>query len=325
MGAFKNVKILQLMGLAAHLVTTYVAIKIYKNAFKDHPEKRHIIFLLTLGTATVVASVESVFNDIFNVMVSFIAIYCFQNGKNFLGVIAYSVALSIKMNVLLYLPAVYFILSLSQGIFIGTFYMVLIAVLQGVYAYPFLSTYPASYIAVAYNFGRQFNVIGSMTFFFVPKIIFNSGIFSKTLLALHVVLLVYFLMTKWSSIKNIWKDIHLSPIRICPEFRQLDPYFVTQVFFLCNFIGIVCARSLHIQFIVWYWFSVPFLLYNGNIITSFELSFKEVSMMLFLNAIWSIDANPGIAPFILAYHVWVMYHNINSKKVDEVFFPIKSN
>ena len=143
------------------------------------------------------------------------------------------------MNVLLYLPAVYFIVSLSQGIFIGTFYMIIVALLQGVYAYPFLSTYPASYIAVAYNFGRQFNVIGSMTFFFVPEFIFNSGIFSKTLLAMHVILLVYFLMTKWSSIKNIWKDIHLSPLNICPEFKQLDPYFITQVFFLCNFIGIV--------------------------------------------------------------------------------------
>jgi len=45
----------------------------------------------------------------------------------------------------------------------------------------------------------------------------------------------------------------------------LSPDFIFSSLSLSNFIGIVFARSLHYQFYVWYFFSLPHLLYMTNL------------------------------------------------------------
>ena len=49
---------------------------------------------------------------------------------------------------------------------------------------------------------------------------------------------------------------------------------VAYTLFLSNFIGILCSRSLHYQFYVWYFYSIPFLLWS----TPFNTLFRYFSL-----------------------------------------------
>merc|ERR1719266_912560 len=41
--------------------------------------------------------------------------------------------------------------------------------------------------------------------------------------------------------------------------------------FFANFVGVVCARSLHVQFYSWYFYSLQYLLAHTNFATKFKL------------------------------------------------------
>jgi len=82
---------------------------------------------------------------------------------------------------------------------------------------------------------------------------------------LNLSLWIIFLLFKWTNIKKglghwfnkvrLVKGLNTSP-------RPLNPYYVAISMFTCNFIGIVCARSLHYQFYSWYFHQLPLLLFS---------------------------------------------------------------
>jgi alpha-1,3-mannosyltransferase len=227
------------------------------------------------------------FNDVYCVTFAHASLLCFliankqislprseENNKSvlryqLLGVFLMSLAASTKMNSFLYFPAIYLISSLNQGILTGTFYMLLIAALSLLYGLPFLLTYPKSYLSVAYNFGRGFDLIASRNYNFLSDEIFTSATLARTLLALHLILLVYALFSKWLFYKEMLKSLGIYPLRLGIfgknqtqklDFSALTPTFITEVFFVCNFIGVFCMKSLHSQFSYWYVLSAPFII-----------------------------------------------------------------
>ena len=84
------------------------------------------------------------------------------------------------------------------------------------------------------------------------------------IISIHLTSLLYFLFFKWTTLKKIFKEIHLCPFEIIPKFKEQDPFFIAQIFFICNYVGTLWSRGIHYQFIIWFLFSFPFLIEIGQ-------------------------------------------------------------
>lgn len=196
----------------------------------------------------------------------------------------------------------------------GSFYLILIGAIQIICAYPFLVEYSEEYMATTFKFDRKFSINSSINFnWILYSPLFHSTYFTTPLLLGHVGLLVYFLFKKWLPLchpdnkfrfKHIFRSLGVWPIRIC-DTKTEDAYHIAEVFFTCNFIGLACARSIHQQFLVWYWFSIPFILYEP--IKQGRMSLKHVTIsIILLNYCYSFSSTPPTSLIVFIIHVWYM-------------------
>lgn len=176
----------------------------------------------------------------------------------------FSLALGIKMSAMLYIPALYFITARSEGIFIGTLYIIFIASFQLLIALPFLEISAPAYISSAFDTTRGFLLQHSFTFNFLPTTFGDNFWFKLVCMTCHLGFLLYFLFFKWTTIRNVFKEIYLWPFELIPDFKKQDPKFIAEVFFICNYTGIMWSRGIHYQFIIWFLFSLPFLIDIGS-------------------------------------------------------------
>ncbi|KAM7345740.1 alg3, alpha-1,3- mannosyltransferase [Cochliomyia hominivorax] len=65
-------------------------------------------------------------------------------------------------------------------------------------------------------------------------------------------------------------------------------------FFLCNFIGVMCARSLHYQFYVWYFHTLPYLTWS----TSYSLGLRYLLLGL-IEFCWNTYPSTHFSSFVL--------------------------
>ncbi|WOL09231.1 dol-P-Man:Man(5)GlcNAc(2)-PP-Dol alpha-1,3-mannosyltransferase [Canna indica] len=225
-------------------------------------KRMHSIFILRL------------FNDCFAMTFLHASLAVLLCKRWHLALIIFSGAVSIKMNVLLYAPPLFLLMFKAldtKDILSALFAAALVQIILGL---PFLLTYPVEYISRAFNLGRVFIHFWSVNFKFVPEEIFVSKKFACALLALHLMLLAVFAHFKWSKNEG---PFHLLKSRISNALsifsiqtfhssesrnRPLSKKYIATVMFTGNFIGIICARSLHYQFYSWYFYSLPFLLWK---------------------------------------------------------------
>ncbi|XP_075165077.1 alg3, alpha-1,3- mannosyltransferase [Haematobia irritans] len=65
-------------------------------------------------------------------------------------------------------------------------------------------------------------------------------------------------------------------------------------FFLCNFIGVLCARSLHYQFYIWYFHSLPYLAWSAE----FSLGLRYLLLGL-IEFCWNTYPSTNFSSFVL--------------------------
>ncbi|KAM1058145.1 hypothetical protein EV2_032252 [Malus domestica] len=190
-------------------------------------------------------------------------------------------AVSIKMNVLLYAPPL--LLLMLKAMSIGGVISALsgAAHVQVLLGMPFIMSHPFAYISRAFNLGQVFILFWSVNFKFVPEPIFVSKAFAISLLIAHLGLLTAFAHYRWCMHEGgLFKFLYsrLDPIKlkfaltssfplkksfnIHSSNRVLRKEYIVTTMFVGNFIGIVCARSLHYQFYSWYFHSLPYLLWK---------------------------------------------------------------
>jgi len=203
------------------------------------------------------------------------AIYCFIKNRWNWGSLLFTMAVSIKMNVLLFAPGLLYLYLFKFGI-IGTIpKLAICGLFQVLVGIPFLQHSYQSYLIRSFELGRQFMFKWTVNWRFVPEDIFLSKGFALTLLVAHLLVLGLFVYNKWASVKpgnsgNSKRD------------RELNPDYIFLVLSSSNLIGILFARSLHYQFYVWYFHTLPFLLWKTRL-----PEFIKVLILLAIEVCWN--------------------------------------
>ncbi|EGC33212.1 hypothetical protein DICPUDRAFT_37084 [Dictyostelium purpureum] len=242
----------------------YLYIPFYIIVFLCLSKRIHSIFSLRL------------FNDCISMLIFYVAVYCFIKSRWSLGCMLFSMAVSIKMNLLLFAPSLLLLLLMTFGFWRTIPKLMICGLIQVAVALPFLKENYVSYLIRAFEFSRQFLYKWTVNWRFVPEDIFLSKEWALSLLFLHLTFLVLFYF-KW-----VKQDGGLSNVIKRGNKNQnssiLSTNFILLVLFTGNFIGITFSRSLHYQFYVWYFHTIPFLLWSApNINIFFKILFIVIT------------------------------------------------
>lgn len=140
-----------------------------------------------------------------------------------------------------------------------------------------------AFVLSKFHLGRVFEYKWTVNWKFLPESVFLGNPLAISLLVAHAMFLVGLAHVKWSrstgGLLNTCRSLFLNP-----ENRgSLSPGFVVWCVFSGNFLGIVFARSLHYQFYSWYFFSLPFLLWQ----THYNIALKLV-LFFSIEFCWNI-------------------------------------
>lgn len=282
------------------------------------------------------------FNDPIAILFLYAALNLFMDRKWTLGSIFFSLGVGVKMNVLLFAPAVLMLYLTSLGYVKTIVQLSICAIVQLIIGAPFLLTHPVAYIKGAFDLGRVFEHKWTVNYRFLSVPFFENTYFHLILLGIHLSLLMIVAKPCWIFFKNYARlrtlqaqfqpqldaenreieelvrqkmkrvktkvseqDTELTdeqknflksfekglkdqfdntkskPVANEPAVEE-DPKKVEIHFdqcvqlallpiFLINFIGVICARSLHYQFYVWYFHSLPYLSWFTDYHTSFKI------------------------------------------------------
>lgn len=254
----KNIRFGQFIFIGIYMVFITIVFSIYRKTKRVPP----IALLLMSLTSHRIHSifVLRLFNDPIAMLLFYASISALLSKHVKLGCVLYSLAVSVKMNVLLFAPGLFVLLVLSQGLTKTIKLIILCGLVQLALGAPFLLTFPVAYIHRSFDLGRQFFFKWTVNWKFLPEDVFLAKPFQLALLALHLILLVLFL-------NKLLRNVGGLKAVILPFKRKtikLSADFVIFTMFLTNFIGICFSRSLHYQFYVWYYHTFAYLLWSTN-------------------------------------------------------------
>lgn len=212
-----------------------------------------------------------------------------------LSSILFTLALSIKMNVLLFWPALIIIQAREWGLK-STFtcqlaMVILLAIISG----PFLLTFPLEYSSMAYNFSRKFEWEWTVNWRFLGAENFEYFQNSRILLVLHFISLL-----TWINFRCLRSDggiLGLFRISIGREknYKPLKPSEIVRWLFEANLLGMIFSRTLHYQFLSWYSLSIPFLL-----LVDTKRSLLTAAMVYFgIEYCWNVFPSTFFSSFLL--------------------------
>ncbi|CAH0487890.1 unnamed protein product [Peronospora farinosa] len=256
----QNIRRAQYIFLGFYLIMIATVLAIYYRArvlppwatvFLCVSKRLHSIFMLRM------------FNDGVAMMLLFIAVYLFARQRWRWGCVVFSLAVSIKMNVLLFAPALFFLLLQSCGILRTAWYLFICAAIQIVLGYPFLKHNWSSYLNKAFELNRVFEFKWTVNWRFLDEETFVSGGFALLLLLGHVFFMVL-LLDKHFNIMGTIRAVMMKPFVIFEPFPIQSEIVVTSLFVM-NFVGIVFSRTLHYQFYSWYYPTLPYLLWCSDL------------------------------------------------------------
>ncbi|KAJ3213117.1 dolichyl-P-Man:Man(5)GlcNAc(2)-PP-dolichol alpha-1,3-mannosyltransferase [Dinochytrium kinnereticum] len=192
--AGKDIQLAQLIFALLSVLTTVTVSLLYRQS-KMVPlvaliatvlsKRMHSIFVLRL------------FNDPVAMLLLYVCILAMCRGRWTLAAVIYSLALSIKMNILLFAPGFALLTYEAVGLYRSIRNAIVAVAIQAGLGLPFLLNSPWSYLSRAFEFSRIFMFQWTVNWRFVPEEVFVGRPFAVFLLACHLATLGYFVFFKW--------------------------------------------------------------------------------------------------------------------------------
>ncbi|KAF7363339.1 putative dolichyl-phosphate-mannose--glycolipid alpha-mannosyltransferase [Mycena sanguinolenta] len=225
-----------------------------------------------------------------------------------------STALSVKMSILLYLPALLVCLFMRHGL-LGTLrHMVTLAAFNALLALQFLEEDYWAYLRSAFDLSRVFLFKWTVNWRMVGEETFLSSQWANGLLLGHISCLVAFGLFIWCKKDGgVWMVLKRGLRK--PEEpaspRPLTADYIATILFTSNLIGIIFARSLHYQFYSWYAQQLPFLAWR----TRYPI-FVKIALIGAIEYSWNIFPSTPlsstvllVANTLLLSGIWTGYPN----------------
>ncbi|KIY50974.1 glycosyltransferase family 58 protein [Fistulina hepatica ATCC 64428] len=256
-----------------------------------------LLFMLPFSKRLHSIYVLRLFNDCWAVMAAQSAILCYQMGYSFVGTLLFSLGVSIKMSVLLYLPGLLVVLVKSKGLVITAYHLTLFALFQISVAAPFIQADAWSYFQSAFDFSRAFLYKWTVNWRFVNEATFLDPLWARGLLVGHITVLFIFGWFRWCRddggvlvvLRRALKRPHLPA-----GMASMTPNRIATILFTSNLIGITFSRSLHYQFYAWYAQQIPFLLWK----TRYPLYIKLV-LPIMIEYAWNVFPSTALSSAFL--------------------------
>lgn len=256
--AGRNVAQAQQIYAGLYVLSVALVCAIYKKAKVPN----WTLLLLPLSKRLHSIFVLRLFNDCWSLIFVQAAILAFQSAWDDVGIVLFSLAVSVKMSAILYLPGLLVILFKRHGLFATFRHILVLACTQILLARSFLIANAKSYLRNAFDLSRVFLYKWTVNWRFVDERTFLSPAWAKGLLLGHVTVLIAFGLSRWcrgdGGVARVLQRGLRKPGRPA-GLAPVDPDYVATVLMTSNLIGIIFARSLHYQFYSWYSQQLPLL------------------------------------------------------------------
>ncbi|ODV89292.1 glycosyltransferase family 58 protein [Tortispora caseinolytica NRRL Y-17796] len=245
------------------------------------------------------------FNDCINVLFMQLTVLLLQRRSWDNSVVAFALAVSVKMNALLYAPAIALIyayeLSFTRCVSLGAKFIAI----QTLIAIPFLAENWQGYFHQAFDFSRVFLYKWTVNWRFISEQTFLSKNFALALLVVHVSMLTLYLCRRF-QLSRLFRQHYKAHI---PSATILEITSTT------NLIGVMCARSLHYQFFSWIAWTMPYLFYRSARGRSYIYQMALTGVLWALQEYcWNIYPSTKLSSSIIfAILIWTNIRNISNR------------
>lgn len=294
----KNIFLAQCLFAALYIITNIISTLVFYSS--------GLVSLWVLPIMYISKRLHSIymlrcFNDCVAMGLMYVAMYFMMKNRWSSGTAMVSFALSVKMNILLFVPGLGIVLLLRfpRKWFELFKHAAIVIGIQALLGIPFLVEYPYEYLSKSFEFGRVFTYIWTVNWKFLSEDVFVGPLLSKTMLITHLsLLLITFVYLDGATICGLWfrnqdgantpqpstttiltvgKTNHQSSQPSAHGPKQPTSYsivadndpsdeitigndVIASRLVISNFIGVVCAKSLHYQFYSWYAHQLPLVL-----------------------------------------------------------------
>lgn len=187
----KNIYLAQYIFLILYLIQTLLVQRIFRKTLKLPP---YALIIATLTSYRIHSIfVLRLFNDPIAVMLFYASLNLFISNKWVLGSMFYSLAVSVKMNILLYAPCLLLAYLTNLSLIKTFFHLFICGFIQIILGLPFLYGNFFSYLKGSFDLGRVFEHKWTVNYRFLPREYFENRFFHIFLLFLHMLLLILFL------------------------------------------------------------------------------------------------------------------------------------